>query len=100
MTGDKVKQAVDEMRSVAVEKHGYNPPFPARFERDTWPTAVDAMRHVLWMCDQVDGFVDAGRIWKAMRWLGFMQGVVWAHGTPLERLKKMNMPTAEEEDPT
>lgn len=34
--------------------------------------------HVLGMCRKVRQFLDEGRIEKAMRWLGFIQGWFWA----------------------
>jgi hypothetical protein len=37
-------------------------------------------------------FVVEGRREKAMRWLGFIQGVLWMLGVPLEDLKNMNRP--------
>jgi hypothetical protein len=39
------------------------------------------------------------RLEKKLRWLGFIQGVLWAHGlSTLEDLKKANMPTEEKTD--
>lgn len=37
----------------------------------------EAHSHLVWMCDQAIDFVAEGRIEKAMRWLGFIQGVFW-----------------------
>lgn len=50
-------------------------------------------RHLLWMCGQVPEFLAAGRIDKAMRWLGFLQGAMWAMGIrSVEEMKRDNMP--------
>jgi hypothetical protein len=33
--------------------------------------------HLKFMCEEAARHVDAGRVDKAMRWLGFLQGVLW-----------------------
>ena len=33
--------------------------------------------HYKFMCDKIQRLVDAGSMEKAMRWLGFLQGVMW-----------------------
>jgi hypothetical protein len=35
--------------------------------------------HLKYICTTAIDFVDARRIEKAMRWLGFLQGVLWSH---------------------
>lgn len=41
----------------------------------------DSLRHVGWMCLHAEEeLVPTGRINKAMRWLGFIQGVLCARG--------------------
>lgn len=35
------------------------------------------LRHAAWMCQQGIEFVRAGKVEKAQRWLGFVQGVLW-----------------------
>lgn len=42
---------------------------------------VRGMSHVMWMCVEAQKFVAEGRIEKAMRWLGFIQGVLWMGNT-------------------
>lgn len=50
-------------------------------------------RHLLWMCSQIDEFMSTGRVEKAMRWLGFLQGAIWAMNLEtISNLKKMNAP--------
>ena len=44
------------------------------------PSNVVALGHVLWMCNEIDGFVREQRFDKANRWIGFMQGVLWITG--------------------
>lgn len=53
--------------------------------------ALDHLRHV---CEQIPVFIREGRREKAMRWLGFLQGAVWAFGWyTVEQLGEMNMPS-------
>lgn len=52
----------------------------------------DAHAKIADMVDRACGFLVEGRREKVMRWLGFMQGVLWSHGVGLETLKRMNMP--------
>jgi hypothetical protein len=52
-----------------------------------------AKHHLLWMCVEAQAIVDQGRLEKAMRWLGFIQGGLWAlRLRTLEDLKSDNMP--------
>jgi hypothetical protein len=49
--------------------------------------------HVVWMVDRIPAFLVEGRREKAMRWLGFIQGVAAARGYhSIESLKDMNRP--------
>lgn len=57
------------------------------------------LQHIQGMGERACKLVDEGRIEKAMRWLGFMQGALWALGVvDLDTLKKMNMPEGAEFD--
>lgn len=44
------------------------------------PSSPAALRHALWMCDQVRGFVKEAKLDKANRWIGFIQGTLWMAG--------------------
>jgi hypothetical protein len=57
---------------------------------------IAARAHLSWMCVEARKFVDAGRIEKAMRWLGFIQGCLWllAYST-LNELKEDSRPATE-----
>lgn len=44
------------------------------------PSGEQALRHVRWMCAQVQTFVAEGKLEKANRWLGFIQGALWSLG--------------------
>ncbi len=53
--------------------------------------------HYKFMCDEAQRFVDAGRIEKAMRWLGFLQGAFWRSGRfTLDDLKNHSRPDSPE----
>jgi methionine salvage enolase-phosphatase E1 len=56
-------------------------------------TTEKRVSHLLHMCRMAETFVDTGRIPKAMRWLGFLQGALWSHGYfALDDLKHHSMP--------
>lgn len=44
------------------------------------PTRKAALGHARWMCQEVQTFVANGLLEKAERWIGFIQGVLWAAG--------------------
>jgi hypothetical protein len=49
--------------------------------------------HLRYMMDEIDRFVDEGRLDKAFRWLGFIQGVLFYKGYySLHDLKLHNKP--------
>lgn len=52
-----------------------------------------AHHHLLWMCGQMRELIAQNRPDKVMRWLGFMQGALWAlRWRTLEQMKQDNMP--------
>ena len=49
--------------------------------------------HLLFMTEEGQKLVTAGRTEKAMRWLGFLQGALWGLGiTTIEEQKDINRP--------
>ena len=53
----------------------------------------DLISHFKFMCQEAQLFADRGQVDKAMRWLGFLQGVLWKSGEfTLDDLKKHSMP--------
>jgi hypothetical protein len=55
--------------------------------------AGDLIAHFKFMCEEAPKFVDVGQVPKAMRWLGFIQGVLWAESDfSLEELKTHSKP--------
>ena len=41
---------------------------------------LELLQHLLFMCEEIPRLLDAGKREKAMRWLGFAQGLAWALG--------------------
>ena len=37
----------------------------------------ESLRHIKWMVEEIPKLLDVGKIEKANRWLGFVQGVFW-----------------------
>jgi hypothetical protein len=55
----------------------------------------EALRHAHWMCLEALTFPEE-KLEKKMRWLGFVQGVLWSFGiAAIEELKRQNMPDEE-----
>lgn len=53
----------------------------------------DVLGHCLGMLDKMEEFVREGRMEKAFRWLGFVQGCLWSSSCyVLEELKNHNRP--------
>ncbi len=88
MTKEQVLQVVDRYRiylSLAGDK-------PELADFDHTPTRGEAIRHMLNMCDSMEKLLDEGRTEKAMRWLGFMQGVLWSQGSfSLNEMREHNI---------
>lgn len=61
------------------ERTGTSARFPSDqlLGRATW---AKFHKHILWMTEQVPKLIDEGKIEKSMRWLGFIQGALWARG--------------------
>lgn len=79
MTDDQVKQVVQAYQA-RLSKEGYQ---PAQIDFDRTTSGFPRSRqleHVAWMCDEIQRALAEGDREKAMRWLGFSQGVLWAQG--------------------
>ena len=89
MTQHRMRVVVESMKQKMVVRGM----IPARYNSND--QAFDDVRgqveHALWMCDEVRIFIDTGRTAKAMRWMGFIQAVMWCSGYyTIEELKVMN----------
>lgn len=56
-------------------------------------TSGQILNHLCWLCENGAVLAEAGKLDKAFRWLGFIQGALWAYGFhSIHCLKKDNMP--------
>jgi hypothetical protein len=92
MTDDKVNRVFDRIIKSLVDTGC----MPRRAEQ-TARTPADALAldHALWMAQEARTFPE-DKLEKKMRWLGFVQGVLWCcGGESIQVLKELNMPDAE-----
>ena len=74
MTKDKIKVIVDKYKSdLAAYVPKRHPPYMTLAD---WPRASMVCDHLVWMLEQIPELDHD----KAMRWLGFVQGALWAIG--------------------
>jgi hypothetical protein len=84
VTGDKILQA-STFHSSFLSHTGV---VPARADQDLLgPTAQQAFAHTLWLMGEVPMLVGDHRE-KAMRWVCFVQGVLWDRGLIKTRVLK------------
>jgi hypothetical protein len=93
VTGAKIKEACARYRAY-LERFDCE---PKRLEylsyRESSALTASQISHVLYMLDDLEQLVDAGRLEKAFRWLGFIQGWLWARGLySIDELKEHNKP--------
>ncbi len=88
MDAMKIREAVARYRRLFAE----NGIPKRRFADDALPERDDdVLPHCHAMLDRIEGYLDAGRVGKAFRWLGFVQGCLWASRRyPLSALKAHN----------
>jgi hypothetical protein len=94
VTDAQVKQVVKAYQD-RLEREGYRPAQIA-FDRTTasFPRSRQ-LEHTAWMCLEIQRALDAGDRERAMRWLGFTQGVLWAHGIyAVDELREQNRAVA------
>jgi len=91
MTPDDVRRALN-FCDVYLKKGRLDHPEGRRYERHSIkPAPIDTIEHAIWMIKETYTFLDEGKIEKAMRWLGFIQCILWSTGRcTIEQLKTMN----------
>ncbi len=97
MTPEKVIEVVERYRQefirMGIAKSAYHHDDLFRINSDLSWDYNDALRHCHNMLDQMVQFVKEGRMEKTFRWLGFIQGVLWANGIyTLAELQNHNKP--------
>lgn len=103
MTPEQTKEAFQKLFQVAKDYGGNGVErLPEKFQnvkRSEIGSMSVVIDHLMFMGLEGQRLVTAGKTEKAMRWLGFLQGVEWALNlVTLEELKRMNMPPEEQFD--
>ena len=98
MDNDKVNLVLSETAK-RIAALGYvakrNPPEEPLPHQVTPQWKLVALEHALWMCEQTLA-MPADKLEKKMRWLGFVQGILWMAGVQtVETSKRDNMPDVE-----
>lgn len=90
MTPQKCREAVEEYRRYFMENNIGKIDYP---HDEILHEPIFGLEHCHGMLDRMLEFVNTGRMDKFFRWLGFIQGVLWAAGVyPLTELKNHNRP--------
>lgn len=79
MTPEQIKRVAMQYLS-EFQRLGEEPERFVPTENEPHPMEKAARKHAWWMCYEIVCFVDQGEVDKANRWLGFVQGVLWAFG--------------------
>jgi hypothetical protein len=87
MTADKVRQVValyrQEFHELAIPAGEYI------YERT--PDSYSALAHCHEMLAKIEDFAADGQMDKAFRWLGFVQGCLWAYGVyTIDQMRQHN----------
>lgn len=60
----------------------------------TLHSRIDSLQHVFAMIDKIEEFLEEDRMEKVFRWLGFIQGCLWASGLyTIKELKNHSRPS-------
>ena len=88
MTPEKIRKAIEIYR-FQFEEAGVNKiDYP---HEEIVHSLSNVLGHCYGMLDRVLGFIEEGRTEKAFRWLGFIQGCLWASKIyPLSDIKDHN----------
>lgn len=96
MTPQKVLEVIETYRQLFVKRNIGKIDYPHNKLLDG---ETQGLEHCHGMLDKMVEFVSEGRMEKVFRWLGFVQGVLWATQVyPLTDLKKHNRPSERKED--
>lgn len=96
MTLEKMLEVIETYRQLFVERNIGKIDYS---HDELLDEETHGLEHCHGMLDKMVEFVREGRMEKAFRWLGFVQGVLWATRVyPLTNLKNHNRPPEEKED--
>ncbi|MDO8504946.1 MAG: hypothetical protein Q7S36_03805 [Candidatus Liptonbacteria bacterium] len=90
MSPEKVREAIAVYRK-KFEELGIP---PKSFPHDAVPlTDNEFLGHCHFMLDEMEKFIEEGRMEKVFRWIGFIQGCLWRASTyTIEEMKNHNRP--------
>ena len=77
MTSEKVREAIALYRRL-FEERGVDKSEVSHAQYS--PSGLLQLQHCHGMLDKMENFLKEGKREKAMRWLCFIQGVLWVHG--------------------
>lgn len=93
MTPEKVIEVIETYRQLFVERNIDKIDYP---HDELLDGETHGLEHCHGMLDKMVEFVHEGKTEKVFRWLGFVQGVLWASRIyPLTDLKNHNRPPEE-----
>ena len=93
MTAEKIMEVADFYREVLKGDPWASDNWPDYPHDQLLDLPEEGVRHCVLMLDQIEDFARAGRLEKACRWLGFVQGFFWSTGRfTLDELKNHNRP--------
>lgn len=96
MTPEKVLEVIETYRRLFVERNIGKSDYP---HDELLGGEVHGLEHCHGMLDKMVEFIREGRMEKTFRWLGFVQGILWAFRVfPLTDLKNHNRPPERKED--
>jgi len=84
----------EQMLAVAAKYEQELISYPAELQELNSPPGgrESALRQARWMCQQIPSQIASGNTGKAMRWIGFIQGTLWASGAKsVDTMRKDNM---------
>lgn len=97
MDADKIRQVLNVYR-VQLQNAGIKNPY--RFPPGQEPQdRRQKLMHVAGLIDATEKLLDEGRLEKAFRWLGFIQGSLWVYGFyEIRDLKNHNRPDEDDQE--
>lgn len=87
---EDVRRAGFAVKARILEKGGRLPERANPFRR--WFSRQARLNHLLFLAVGVEVLCEVDKRDKAMRWLCFIQGALWAMGDPIVDMKLMNKP--------
>ncbi len=88
MTSDQVRAAALRYEILLRSSRAESSRFPVN---SAHPSIQEGLNHALWMCMTIREQLDEGKLDKAIRWLCFVQGVIWLGGLgPIDDFRRDN----------